>query len=121
MKKQYKIKNYFSDRTKELILERAEIENKVYGRANKNKKSRDLIFKDIQINCNKSIDLLYTSIKNPLTLGFMALTIGLGSYTISNKITEAKFDYKFFKSIENDQIIPREVMVRVQKHYYDNK
>lgn len=121
MNKQYKERKYFSERTKELILERNELKETIYGRTNKNKKMRALAFKDVQINCSKSMDLLSSSIKNPLALGFMILTVGLGSYTIANTVIEAKFDYKFFNSIKNDPTIPKEVMLRVQDHYYNAK
>lgn len=121
MNKKYKERNYFSERTKELILERNELRETLYGRTNKNKKARALAFKDIQINCSKSVDLLCSSVKNPLALTFMVLTVGLGTYVTATTVTEAKFDHKFFTSMENDPTIPKEIMLRVQKHYYNNK
>lgn len=121
MHSNYKLKSYYSERTVKLIEERTNIASISYGRKNKNKKIRILIFKDIQIYLNKFIDFISTSIKNPVSFVFLTLSIGLASFIISSSVIDSKFDHKFFKSMENDPTIPKEIMLRVQNHYYNNK
>lgn len=121
MAKAYKLKPYFSERTIELIEERNEIDDFSYGRRNKRKKSRVLAFKDAKIYINKTADFILASAKNPVACTFMILTVGLASFTIMNTLLEAKFDHKFFNAMENDPTIPKEVMLRVQNHYYNTK
>lgn len=121
MSKTCNIKPYFSERTIELLEERSEILEASYGRRNKNKKTRDLIMKNIQIQIHKYSDFILESAKNPVACTFMILTVGLGSFTIFNTAFDAKFDHKFFNSMENDPTIPKEVMLRVQNHYYNSK
>lgn len=121
MSNKYKLKPYFSERTKNLISERNQLFETFYGRTNKSKKARALAFKDIQITFSKSKDLVYSSIKNPLTLCFLISTFSFGTYILSSMVIESQFDHKFFKSIESDPTIPKSVMLRVQDHYYKNK
>lgn len=121
MSKNNKLKPYFSERTINLILDRNQLNETFYGRKNKNKKARELAFKDLQIAFSKFSDLLSNAIKNPLTLCFLISTFSFGTYIVTSAVVDSQFDHKFFKSIENDPAIPKSVMLRVQDHYFRNK
>lgn len=121
MESKFIIKENYSGRTKNLINERKELIDTFYGRVNKNKKSRAIAFKNLQIFVSSLIDLILSAFKNPITVCLLFTTVFLGTYTLCNTINENKFTYKFFSSLEKDESIPKELVVRVQKHYYNTK
>lgn len=111
----------YSQRTINLKKEKENIINKPYGRKNKHEKNRDLGKKNIQIMMSSSLDWISSSIRNPITIGFMACTVFMGTYIATNEFLDSKSDYRFFNSLEKDSSIPKEVLLRVQHHYYNNK
>lgn len=115
------VKPYFSERTIELINEREYIKISSYGRRNKNKKTRDLILKNTQIQIHRCSDFILESAKNPVACTFMILTVGLASFIFFSTLSDVKLDRKFFNAMENDSTIPKEMMLRVQNHYYNSK
>ena len=70
-----KVKYYYSDNTNDLIRKKCEIKETSFRRADKNKKTRALIIKDIQIFISKALDYISMSFKNPITCFFVISTI----------------------------------------------
>ena len=113
--------NIYSERTLDYLKRDEEIKNTSYGRTNRNIKNRDLMVNKAKLNLSKCTDTFFAPLKHPLTLALLFSTISMGTYMGITKYTDAQRDYKFFASLENDNIIPKEILLRVQKHYYNNK
>ena len=116
-----KVKYYYSDNTNDLIRKKYEIEETSFRRADKNKKTRALIIKDIQIFISKALDYISMSFKNPITCFFVISTLSFASFTFFNFAREVRFENRFFSSLENDSIMSNEMLLRIQKHYYNTK
>ena len=120
MKWKVKIMNkIYSKRTLDYLKREKEIINTSYGRTNKNVKNRDLMFNKAKLNISKCSDTLFAPLKHPLTLLLLFSTVSMGSYIAITNTMDIKEDYKFFNSLENDSTIPKEILLRVQKHYYN--
>lgn len=117
----FELNEYCSERTLSLVSERDELKETFYGRVNKNKKARALFVKNMQIYTSTVWDLFISSFRNPVTLVLLFTTVFLGTYNLVNTIYDNKFEYKFFQSLEKDSNIPKELLVRVQRHYYNTK
>lgn len=111
--------NIYSKRTLEYLKRDVEIKNTIYGRVNKGAKNRDLMLNKVKLNASKCSDTIFAPLKYPLTLLLLFSTVSMGSYIAITNNMEIKKDYKFFNSLENDSMIPKEILLRVQKHYYN--
>lgn len=110
-----------SKRTLDYLRKDEEIKNTSYGRKNRNIKNKDLMINKAKLNLSKCSDTFFAPFKYPLTMVLLCSTISMGMYIATVNYLEAKKDYKFFTALENDHLIPKETMLRVQKHYYNNK
>lgn len=109
----------YSKRTLDYLKREVEIKNTSYGRVNRGVKNKDLMLNKTKLNISKCSDTLFAPLKYPLTLLLLFSTVSMGSYIAITNYTEIKKDYKFFTSLENDSMIPKEILLRVQKHYYN--
>ena len=115
------MKNRYSERTLKYVKIDEEIKNTSYGRVNSGTKKKDLMANRVKLNLSKCSDRFIEPFKHPLTIVLACSTIGMGVYIASTNYQESQKDYKFFRALENDHIIPKETMLRVQKHYYKSK
>ena len=111
--------NIYSKRTLDYLKKDVEIKNTSYGRVNRVTKNKDLMINKTKLNISKCSDTLFAPLKYPLTLLLLFSTVSMGSYIVITNYQETKKDYKFFTSLENDLTIPKEILLKVQKHYYN--
>lgn len=107
----------YSEKTMRLIRERNDLKAQPCKRSERNKRKKEVFFKDMIILGSKTID----SFKSPVTCVLTLLLIANAGYIVADQYYENKETAKFFTSLENDSTIPKQTLIKIQQHYYRAK